>query len=192
MKKIIFFSLCLLWTLTVEAQTLPVPFTDWVKQYHHWKLKTKEFQVFVGNLYFMRTYEVIRINGEAMEYWRDWAHWISGTSHMVGMYEFANSRSSGDSSLPLRFFNEFGEQISVYKEELVREGYQSRLNSPEASVLTGNKVFYAKMPKGDANIELYIVSESEMLSNKGIPIRTVPFGELKFNKKTNEFDFAGR
>jgi hypothetical protein len=198
MKKIVFFSLCLLWASAVEAQTLPVPFTDWVKQYHHWKLNTStnKFSLVFVNAYYVRTYYMVDNNGIGTEYWRDWTVWISGTRNIVGMYEMINSIDSDEQSFPLRFIDEFGNEIiesEVYNKKVVREEYHAKLStSKHLPFPKEDAMFYAELPKELADVNLYIVSESEMRANKGVPKQKVKFGELKFNSKTNKFTFLSR
>lgn len=198
MKKIIFFSLCLLWASAVEAQTLPISFKDWVTQYHHWKLNisANKFLPVSVNDYYMRTYYMVDNNGIGTEYWRDWTVWISGTRNIVGMYEMINSIDSDEQSFPLRFIDWFGNEITedeVYNKKAVREAYYAKLNTlKHLPFPKEDAMFYAELPEKLADVGLCIVSESEMKANKGIPKQKVKFGELRFNGKTNKFTLLAR
>lgn len=79
--------------------------------------------------------------------------------------------------------------IKIYDEEAVKKAYQTAFNSVQLTKSEGTECFYAEMPRKGTTIKLYVVLNSELKKNKGLPVWKMQFGELVFNKNTGEFTF---
>lgn len=129
------------------------------------------------------------------EYYQQYGLWKTNSGKsIIGIFE-SKIGQHGDiindlGGLNLDFLDLKQENfIKIYNEEAVKQAYQNALANIQAKGAEGTECFYAELPRKGTTIKLYIVLNSELKKNNGMPTWKMQFGELAFDKNTGRFTF---
>ncbi|MCU0437939.1 MAG: hypothetical protein MUC49_08470 [Raineya sp.] len=132
---------------------------------------------------------------EKTEYYQQYGLWKTNSGKsIIGVFE-SRIGQYGDiindlGGLNLDFLDLKQENfIKIYNEEAVKQAYQNALANIQAKGAEGTECFYAELPRKGTTIKLYVVLNSELKKNKGVPTWKMQFGELVFDKNTGTFTF---
>lgn len=129
------------------------------------------------------------------EYYQQYGLWKTNSGKsIIGIFE-SKIGQYGDiindfGGLNLNFLDLKQENfITIYDTEAVKKAYQDALANIQAKGAEGTECFFAELPRKGTTIKLYVVLNSELKKNKGVPTWKMQFGELAFDKNTGRFTF---